>query len=339
MPEFMISVRSPANPDAVGPARYLVFDQQKNEQELQVQAWTGQILGQFPKGAPNPHGDPRRQGDVLFLVHGFNVDHSSAVDFHLKCVQQLAAAGWRGQVVSFDWPSDGLVFAYLSDRANARAAASGLVTSGISVLEQMQQDDCAINVHVLSHSMGGFVVQQAFTWAYQDVPPDWKVGQLLFVAADVDYTVFSADTPTSTAFAQHGGRLTAYCNSYDKALLVSNAKRLDLAPRMGRVGLPDDAPSMMCEVDCSALFEKADPGLDQLNPVTTHTFYFDQVEFWQDVVLTLAGGIDRSVFPTRETAPDTAIPNRFALLPDGVETDVYHAALTRAASTPSIGLD
>jgi hypothetical protein len=38
-------------------------------------------------------------------------------------------------------------------------------------------------------------------------------------------------------------------------------KRLDLAPRMGGVGLPDDAPPTMCEVDCSDLFEKAYPRL------------------------------------------------------------------------------
>jgi esterase/lipase superfamily enzyme len=78
------------------------------------------------------------------------------------------------------------------------------------------------------------VTQQAFTWSYQDVPPDWKVGQVLLAAADVDASVFSADNTSAKTFVQHSARLTAYCNRYDKALMASNAKRLDLAPRMGR---------------------------------------------------------------------------------------------------------
>ena len=163
----------------------------------------------------------------------------------------------------------------------------------------------------MAHSMGCFIVQQAFTWSYQDVPPDWHVGQLIFVAADVDATVFSEGNPSAKAFGAHAGRLTAYCNRYDKALLVSNAKRLDLAPRMGRVGLPDDAPEMMCEVNCSDLFDAAYPSLTaHLDPVETHCFYFDQPVFWQDVVLTLAGGLDRAVIPTRNL---TNLANRFDL--------------------------
>jgi hypothetical protein len=159
----------------------------------------------------------------------------------------------------------------------------------------------------------------------------------LFAAADVDYTVFSASNFSAKMFAEHSGRLTAYCNSYDKALLVSNAKRLDLAPRMGRVGLPADAPPMMCEVDCSGLFAKAYPDLpNQLSPATSHCFYFDRSEFWRDVTLTLAGGIDRSVFPTRTTDTTTQVPDRFVLRPGGIGDAEYRAALELSATTPSV---
>jgi pimeloyl-ACP methyl ester carboxylesterase len=341
MPEFMITLRKPDGSDGVGPARYLTFedDPGQTETELQAAAWVARVQAQFPPAVGNPLGNPMRQGDVLFLVHGFNVDHGSAKSFHLKCVKALAAARWEGQLISFDWPSNGLVFDYLPDRSNARAAASALVSSGVSLLQRAQRNDCTINVHVLAHSMGGFVVQQAFTWAYQDVPPDWQIGQLMFAAADVDYTVFSDGTPSATAFARHAGRLTAYCDRYDKALAVSNAKRLELAPRMGRVGLPDDAPAMMCEVDCSDLFVAKFPVPAQLSPVATHCFYFDQPQFWRDVVLTLGGGIDRTVFPTRKLDPDKKVPNRFDLLVDTISDADYKAALAAAATTPSIILN
>jgi pimeloyl-ACP methyl ester carboxylesterase len=338
MTEFMITTRRVNNERAVGPARYLTFDTAAGpEQNLGTspRRWLAQLLATFPKRPSNPNGaDLVRVGDILFLVHGFNASHAAAKALHMKCAVGLAQAGWTGQLISYDWPSNGLVFAYLADRANARAAASALVTGGVRVLEQAQQADCQIDVHVLAHSMGAFVAQQAFTWAYQDVPPDWKIGQLLMAAADVDWTVFSAGHFSAQMFAKHAGRLTAYCNGYDKALMVSNAKRLDLAPRMGRVGLPDDTPAMMCEVDCTAYFDKAYPDLaDQLSPEVTHCFYFDQPEFWADVTLTLAGGIDRKLFPTRTS---TGVANRFALKPEGADPARFTLALNRAASSPSI---
>jgi pimeloyl-ACP methyl ester carboxylesterase len=333
----MITLRKASGADGVGPARYLTFDDAAGpEQSLPAPRWQAQIMAAFPPAPADPASRPARSGDILFLVHGFNVSHQAAKAFHVECAAALASAGWVGQLVSYDWPSDGLVFAYLPDRANARAAASALVSAGIALLEKAQKASCTLNVHVLCHSMGGFVVQQAFTWAYQDVPPDWKVGQLMFVAADVDHTVFSADNFSAQMFVRHTGRLTAYCNRYDTALMVSNAKRLDLAPRMGRVGLPPDAPAMMCEVDCSDLFETAYPGvIDELSPATTHAFYFARPEFWRDAVLTLAGGMDRGVIPTRKPDPSN-VPNRFVLLSDGIDAAAYNTALARSAVSPSI---
>lgn len=334
MPQYMITTRKARDGDDVGPARYLMFDHAGGPAKdfgTNPKRWLAELMKQFPKAPRSLDGKEVAVGEILFLVHGFNVDHEEAEAFHVACADRLAAAGWAGQVVSFDWPSKGLVFAYLPDRENARAAASSLVSSGIRVLQQAQTADCAINVHVMCHSMGAFVTQQAFTWAYQDVPVDWRVGQLLFVAADVDRSVFEADHFTAKMFAQHAGRLTAYRNSYDKALMVANAKRLALAPRMGRVGLPTDTPAMMCEVDCSAYFDQSHPELEELDPAKTHGFYFASKLFWEDAALTLAGGIDRGVFPTRDP---TGTPNRFILKPKAPSEAALKLAQARADSTP-----
>lgn len=340
MPQYMISLRKADGTDGVGPARYITFnDAAGPETELGQDTWAAQIMAPLLTKTQNPAGPLTITGDILFFVHGFNVTHLAACASHLKTANSLKAAGWTGTVVSYDWPSDGLVFAYLPDRANARGAASALISSGIGLLQAKQTSDCTINVHVMAHSMGGFVTQQAFTGAYQDIPPSWNVAQLLFVAADVDQSVFSADNYSAKMFIQHAGRLTAYCNGYDKALMVSAVKRLDMAPRMGRVGLPDDAPQMMCEVNCSDLFKKVDPGLlNDLSPITTHCFYFDQPTFWRDVALTLAGGLDRNAIPTRKADPATNLTNRFTLIPDGVDDATYKTALARAATTPSVML-
>jgi pimeloyl-ACP methyl ester carboxylesterase len=332
MASYMITLRGPDDADDPSPtARYLRLDSADSDPtELDVGVWQAQIIAQFPKSPAPPQ---TRTGDIIFFVHGFDVDFKSACAAHFKISASLTAAGFQGQLISFDWPSMGLTFAYLSDRSHARLAANSLVTSGISLLRDAQMDGCQVNLHVMAHSMGCFVVQQAFVWSYQDVPPDWRVGQLIFVAADVDYTVFSAGNPSAKAFGAHAGRLTAYCNRYDKALAVSSAKRLELAPRMRRVGLPNDAPDTMVEVDCSNLFDAAYPSLTQhLDPVTTHVFYFDQTVFWQDVVLTLAGGMDRSVIPTRD---ETVTADRYALDTEALDPANYATALFKASQSPS----
>jgi hypothetical protein len=94
---------------------------------------------------------------------------------------------------------------------------------------------------------------------------------------------------------------------------------------------------MMCEVDCSEVFEAVHPDLgSSLSPVTTHCFYFDRPEFWRDAVLTLGGGIDRRVFPTRDPDPNNALPNRFVLKVGGVDDATYATSLARTSSSPSI---
>ena len=338
MPQYMISLRKADGTDGVGPLRYITFsDVTSPVQDIDPANWVAQIMKPLRSRPRDPVGPMQKTGDILFFVHGFNVSQQAARASHIANVQALTAAGWSGTVVSYDWPSDGLVFAYLPDRANARAAASALIGSAIALLQAQQTSDCTVNVHVMAHSMGGFVTQQAFTGAYQDIPSSWSVAQLLFVAADVDQSVFSADNYSAKMFNQHAGRLTAYCNRYDKALMASDAKRLDLAPRMGRVGLPADAPSMMCEVDCSALFDLVDPGVaNVLSPVTTHCFYFNRPEFWRDVVLTLCGGLDRNAIPTRDLDLAAGLDNRFSLIPTGISDAGYQTALARAATTPSV---
>jgi len=329
---YIVSLRSPSNERAMGKVRYLDIDDSTGAVTARSpDNWASRIIASFETKPVAGKSKPQRVGEILFLVHGFNVSAADALAFHRKCESQLRAAGWQGLVISFDWPSDGLVFAYLDDRVAARAAASALTNSAIGLLEARQSDDCIINVHVMAHSMGCFVTQQAVVWAYQDVRPAWRIGQVMLVAADVDYSVFAADNPTAKSFAQYSGRLTAYCNKYDKALLASNAKRLTLAPRLGRVGLPDTAPPLLCEVDCSNLFQSVSSGIiDDIDPSKTHSFYFDQPQFWRDAVLTLMGGLDRAVIPTRAPDPDHPLPNRFVLKTEALDGAGYAAALAQA---------
>jgi hypothetical protein len=54
------------------------------------------------------------------------------------------------------------------------------------------------------------------------------------------------------------------------------------------------------------------------------------VQFWQDAVLTLGGGIDRRAIPTRTLDPSAAVPNRFLLETNVLDAADYETALKAA---------
>ena len=92
----------------------------------------------------------------------------------------------------------------------------------------------------------------------------------------------------------------------------------------------------MCEVNRSDLFADVDPRLTKLDPITTRLFYLMHVDFWRDVVLTLAGGTNRLVFPKREIDENAAVRYRFDLIQPSPADDQHKTALARAATTRSI---
>eukprot|EP00656_Telonema_subtile_P022079 TRINITY_DN2313_c0_g1_i1.p1 TRINITY_DN2313_c0_g1~~TRINITY_DN2313_c0_g1_i1.p1 ORF type:complete len:124 (+),score=21.02 TRINITY_DN2313_c0_g1_i1:128-499(+) len=90
-------------------------------------------------------------------------------------------------------------------------------------------------------------------------------------------------------------RLTNYQSPNDAILSYSNWKRLGLRNRVGRSGLPDDAPHRAVNVNCDRRVA-ATPRKDDDK---SHSWYFDDEVFYQDLALTLGGKHDRWAMPTR----------------------------------------
>ncbi len=93
---------------------------------------------------------------------------------------------------------------------------------------------------------------------------------------------------------------------FDSVLKLSNAKRFGVAPRAGRVGLPEIAPSKAVNVNCSDYFEtlSKDPLIlqrDQLKKFGSyeHSWHIGNQIFTRDLFETLRGDLDRTVIPTR----------------------------------------
>ncbi|WP_424989646.1 alpha/beta hydrolase [Fluviibacterium sp. S390] len=248
-------------------------------------------------------------GDIVVYVHGFNNSLDAVVTRHRfikKCFQDF---GFEGTVVSFDWPSDDSALNYLEDRWDAKQTANQLVKEGIANFVRLQRPDCEINLHIMAHSMGTYVVREAFDDAddrRQLAAKSWAVSQVLLFGADISAGSLAADSSKSSSLYRHCARLTNYYNHFDNALKLSNVKRIGVSPRAGRIGLPDDAPDKAVNISCTERFD-ALPETFKKDDLAGHRFYFEDTEFMRDAFYTILGDTDRHNIPTRARLGDKLI--------------------------------
>jgi len=319
MDDYVLSVRAVRNGAFVadvGPSKFLVVPPGQTPapaQAIAPAAWYKAVRA--AAAWQNAQGEAR--GDLLFLVHGYNLSVTEVIQRHRRLQEDLMALGFKGVLVSFDWPSDDKALAYLPDRHRAKETAFRLVSDGIAYLSAEQTPSCAVNVHVLGHSTGAYVVREAFDDADDKELPNmsWTVSQVLLAAGDVSAASMAAGNGDSESLYRHCIRLTNYASRYDQALDLSNVKRLGVSPRVGRIGLPGDAPQQAVNVDCTAYYEKlADPASGiaaQDSPngfmgIQSHSWYFGNLTFTRDLFGVVIGE-DRTVIPTRAVGRDGRI--------------------------------
>jgi esterase/lipase superfamily enzyme len=64
------------------------------------------------------------------------MSESEVIERHRLLANGLNDIGFKGLVVSFDWPSDDKALAYLSDRHKAKLTAMRLMSEGIAYLSE-----------------------------------------------------------------------------------------------------------------------------------------------------------------------------------------------------------
>jgi esterase/lipase superfamily enzyme len=290
--------------DELDVSRYLMVPEgdpwTPSAQEPDRQAWAKSIISYA-----STTGE-----DILIFVHGYNNTQAEVKERHDDLKTGLRNLGFNGVVVSFDWPSGDSALAYLKDRSVANRTANLLVSDGIYLLSQFQRPDCRMNVHLLGHSTGAYVIREAFDHADDATLPNnsWLVSQIALISGDVSANSMSAGDSGSKSLYGHCVRLTNYSNSHDKVLDISEVKRLGVGRRLGRVGLPDDAPEQAVNVDCSDYFAS----LKNDDLVYTHSWQFDNELFIQDLFYTI-NGVDRGSMPTRSDLQPPK-PHRFILV-------------------------
>ena len=244
-------------------------------------------------------------GDVLLFVHGYNNDLDIIMQRQRRLQADLAAEGWRGVVVAFDWPSANSTLNYLEDRSDAATVAVKLVADGVTLLARGQESGCKTNVHLIGHSTGAYVILEAFAEA-QKVKSlyrsEWRVAQCAFIGGDVSAASLSVKSDWAAPMYERVTRLTNYQNPFDSVLGVSNAKRLGTSPRAGRVGLPAgplEQHPKSTNVNCGAHFQTLDPKKSVFFGTFNHSWHIGDRVFARDLAMTLEGSIDRYALPTR----------------------------------------
>jgi esterase/lipase superfamily enzyme len=256
--KYYISIRSVedgkfANDRRLGETRYLAVPENEApipEHKIHKSQWSKLILD-----TPTVSGE-RVTGNILFVVHGRNNSIEEIDARHEFIRAGLVENHFQCEVVSFDWPAGTLSVASLLDRDEPKIAAFRLVKAAVGLFVNKRGLRCNVGVHVLGHSAGALVLREAFSHADDShfAATAWTLSQLVLIAGDVSATSFSAKDPRSESAFRHSYRITNYSNGYDEVLQISNANRLGLAPRVGRVGLPADSACKAVNVDCSSHF-------------------------------------------------------------------------------------
>ncbi|MBL8764386.1 MAG: alpha/beta fold hydrolase [Phycisphaerae bacterium] len=279
-------------------------DRRKLVDEILMGAGGANAQGVLP---PDP-GTGQPPGDLLVFVHGYNNSVGEVIVRHRKIRAALKGRGYAGEVLSFDWPSGTSTLAYLEDRSDAKQTAFRLVEDCISVFATRVRaagGNCGTNVHLLGHSTGAYVIREAFDDAddrFSIAQVGWLVNQAMFIAGDISSSSMSSGDASSRSLMARCRRITNYSNPYDEVLNISNAKRLFISARVGRVGLPSDAPSSCVDVNCGGYYASLKAPKSIIDRAAySHSWYFDDPNggFYDDVVSTISGSLDRNVIPTR----------------------------------------
>jgi esterase/lipase superfamily enzyme len=160
--------------------------------------------------------------DVLVFVHGFNTPFDEARD---RTAQIVADSRFGGVAVLFTWPTKHELFGYVSDKDNATASRDALQ----SLLQEIGATPGVGKVHVLAHSMGGWLAMEALRQEAiaGDRDLSGHLGDVMLASPDIDMDVFAGQMARLRP-----ANVTVFATANDRALSLSSA----LAQSRQRVG-------------------------------------------------------------------------------------------------------
>jgi esterase/lipase superfamily enzyme len=160
--------------------------------------------------------------DVLVFVHGFNTSFEEA---RQRAAQIVADSHFGGVAVLFTWPTKQELFGYVSDKDSAMASRDALQ----GLLKDVGATPGVGKIHVLAHSMGGWLAMEALR--QESIAGDrdlsGHLGEVMLASPDIDMDVFAAQMSHLRP-----AKVTVLASANDRALSLSSA----IAQSRQRVG-------------------------------------------------------------------------------------------------------
>ena len=160
--------------------------------------------------------------DVMIFVHGFNTPLDEARE---RAAQIVADSRFGGVALLFTWPTKQDLLGYVSDKDNAMASRDAMQ----SVLQDIAATPGVGQVHVLAHSMGGWLAMEALRQEAISGDRDLAghLGEIMLASPDIDMDVFAAQMARLRP-----AKVTVFATANDRALSISSA----IAQSRQRVG-------------------------------------------------------------------------------------------------------
>lgn len=174
--------------------------------------------------------------DVLVFVHGFNTSFEEA---RLRATQIAADTHFGGVMVLFTWPSQSDLFGYVSDKDSATASRDALQ----GLLHDLGQTPGVGKIHILAHSMGGWLSMEALRASAiaGDRDLSGRLGDVVLASPDIDMTVFASQMARIRP-----ADVTVFATPNDRALSMSSF----IASSRQRVGAIDASkPNDRAEIE------------------------------------------------------------------------------------------
>ncbi|MBM2840859.1 MAG: uncharacterized protein HW412_1387 [Bacteroidetes bacterium] len=215
-----------------------------------------------------------KSSDVLVFIHGYNVSWQNAVGSALALQTMLNRPGagdstQKVMVVLFSWPSEGSMFpfrAYKADRADARDSGFAVGRAILKLRDFLvkireeakdrEKDLCNQDIHILCHSMGNYVLENALQRIQQFSPGPVlpHIFEHIFLCSpDVDDTVLEPGAPMER-LDELARSVSVYYNREDKALLISDVTKAN-PTRLGTSGAarPFALHNKIHQIDCTPI--------------------------------------------------------------------------------------
>jgi len=216
---------------------------------------------------------------ALVYIHGYHRTFDIAARTIAGLVYEIK---YQGVPVLFSWPSRHEISSYHGDTTSIDWSTTHLRT----FLEDIALQTNVQTIHVIAHSMGNRGFVNAFIGLLKNpaITNNWKFGEIVLVAPDLDRQTFERDI--APLIIKTPSRITLYVSAVDVPLWASRA--VNLYPRLGDASEDPVIINGIQTIDASEVASLA----------TGHTYYRESPRVMADLYYLINERRDASQRPT-----------------------------------------